>query len=457
MALNVAKPFINICDSNGLPLVGAKLFIYQTGTTTLTSVYTDESLETAATNPATSDAAGNFPRLYIAAGTYKLRTETSAGVLIWEYDDIDTGLSAGTGALPIARGGTGATTASAARVNLDVPSNSELTALSTSITSLSNTIQNIVSAPQGRLTPTSGAVVATSDVTAAAALYYTPAVGNLVPIYDGTQFNAKQFSELTLTLVAANHLASTIYDVYVALDPDDGSTVIVATGPAWATSTAGSGARGTGAASAEIEQTNGIWTNANDITVRNGSTTYDITANQGTYIGTILVSATAGKIDCHVTGGQSRSFGVWNAYNRKRIVLTVFDSTSTWNYSSTTIHVSNSAEENSLITLCGLSEEWIECEFRQIVGLAAAQSGGGGSIGIGVNSTTVMSGTKGKTILLTNAGIELAVQATLVAAHSVPPAIGANKISALEASNLTTSAAFAGTEASMRLSAVWEG
>jgi hypothetical protein len=82
-----------------------------------------------------SDAAGNFPRFYIAAGTYKLRAETSAGVLIWQYDNIDTGLSAGSGALPVASGGTGGTTATAARTNLDVPSNADLTTLTASLAS----------------------------------------------------------------------------------------------------------------------------------------------------------------------------------------------------------------------------------------------------------------------------------------------------------------------------------
>jgi hypothetical protein len=159
MALSIIKPFVHVEDANGNPYVGAKLYVYLPGTTTLASIYSDSGLSVALANPLSgaygSDAAGNFPRAYIAAGSYKLRAETSAGVLIWEMDSIDTGLSAGSGALPIASGGTGGTTAAAARTNLDVPSNSELADLASDITDIQATLQNIVSAPQGRLTLTS--------------------------------------------------------------------------------------------------------------------------------------------------------------------------------------------------------------------------------------------------------------------------------------------------------------
>jgi hypothetical protein len=140
MAMHGEKPFVHVSDSNGNPIVGAKLYVYEVGTTTERSIYSNEGLSVALDNPLdgvnASDASGNFPRFYQATGTYKLRAETSASVLIWEYDNIDTGLPAGTGALPISRGGTGSTTAAAARAALDVPSNSELTDLATQITNL---------------------------------------------------------------------------------------------------------------------------------------------------------------------------------------------------------------------------------------------------------------------------------------------------------------------------------
>jgi hypothetical protein len=247
MTLQIVKPYIHVEDANGNPYVGAKLYVYVPGTTTPAAIYADAALSIPLANPLAgatgSDAAGNFPRAYIAAGAYKLRAETAAGVLIWQEDNIDTGLSAGTGALPIASGGTGGITAAAARTNLDVPSNSELAALAGDITGLQASLQNIVSVPQGYLTLTSGVPVIAATVTAATAVYYTPVIGNLIPIYDGSRFNTVTFSELTLTL-NSNHTANNIYDVFVF---KDAGVTTIGTGPAWNTSAAASGARGTGA------------------------------------------------------------------------------------------------------------------------------------------------------------------------------------------------------------------
>jgi hypothetical protein len=178
MAVNGAQPFIKVIDSNGDPIVGAVLKVYEVGTTTYRSIYSDAGLSVALTNPLSganaSNASGDFPRFYMAAGTYKLRAETSTGTLIWEYDNIDTGTSAGAGALPIASGGTGATTAAAARAALDVPSNSELTDLSDTIATFTASLQTLISAPGGRLTLTSLTPIITTGVTAGTAVYYTP-------------------------------------------------------------------------------------------------------------------------------------------------------------------------------------------------------------------------------------------------------------------------------------------
>src|SRR5882757_341081 len=200
MTLQIVKPYIHVEDANGNPYVGAKLYVYVPGTTTPAAIYADAARSVPLPNPlagaAGSDAAGNFPRAYIAAGAYKLRAETAAGVLIWQEDNIDTGLSAGAGALPIASGGTGGITAAAARTNLDVPRNSELAALASDVTGIRATLQSLASSPQGRLSLTSGTPVLSVGVTASTSVYYTPATGNLIPIYDGSQITAQTFSEL---------------------------------------------------------------------------------------------------------------------------------------------------------------------------------------------------------------------------------------------------------------------
>ena len=51
--------------------------------------------------------------------------------------------------------------------------------------------------PQGRLTLESGVPVSSTDQTGKATVYYTPYLGNLVPVYNGSQFIGKAISELS--------------------------------------------------------------------------------------------------------------------------------------------------------------------------------------------------------------------------------------------------------------------
>jgi hypothetical protein len=140
-----------------------------------------------------------------------------------------------------------------------------------------------INQPQGYLTLTNlagGGPITSSDVTAATSVYYSPYVGELCPVYNGTAFANQVFSEQTLTLVSA-HTASTIFDVFGFVNS---GAFTIGTGPAWATSTAGSGARGTGAGTTQLQRLNGLLTNANSMTARNGVNTYTVAANQGTYL-----------------------------------------------------------------------------------------------------------------------------------------------------------------------------
>lgn len=455
MAVNGLQPFIKVIDSNGIPIVGAKLFVYEVGTTTYRAIYSDSSLSVSLSNPLTgsnaSNASGDFPRFYMASGTYKLRAETSAGVLIWEYDNIDTGTSAGAGALPIASGGTGATTAAAARAALDVPSNSELADLASDISALSSSVQNIVSSPQGRLTLTTGVPVMSSGVSAATAIYYTAAIGNIVPVYDGTQFVSRTFSsDLTLTL-NANHTAGSIYDIF---DFWDGSALQIATGVGWNTVTAGSGARGTGAGTTELTRVNGILVNKYDIAYRNGATTGTILANQGTYVGSVYMDGTNGQVSCHTAYGQSRKWGLWNAYNRKRIVLKAGDATASWAYSNAAFRAANNSSANSLTVFCGLEEEWFDLRNNATAALASSSSSPTMIVGIGYNSTSAASGFTG---MQGNQLTSTTISYSATAAYQAPPALGINVITALEKGGAASTTTWGGGESSLLLTAVWDG
>jgi hypothetical protein len=460
---------IHVEDANGVPYVGAKLYVCTAGTTTLASIYSDASLTTPLTNPLTSDSAGNFSFAYIAAGTYKLRAERSdstgigTGTLIWQYDNIDTGLGSGSGALAIASGGTAATTAAAARTNLGAAAQTDVDDLAADIATLNQSLQNIVSVPQGYLTLTSGTPFITGDVAAATAVYYTPLTGNLVPIWNGTQHIVYDFAELTLTL-NANHTAGNLYDVFITLD--SGSPIIV-TGPAWNTATAGAGARGTGAGTTELERKNGLWTNKVAMTARNGATTYSVEANKATYVGTIAIDGTNGQVTCHMTWGSSRKWGVWNAYNRADIYLFGGDSTSGWSYSTATIRQSRGQTTNRLTTLCGLAEEKIYAKFNQYLAITTANGSTGTAtarMGIGVNSTTAFATNckvgKYNYVLPDNGGTaDPAIAVEFEAEHMIAPALGLQEINSLEITDAVSNATveFFGSSANMRLAARWRG
>lgn len=97
MTARLQPPGLRALDANGSPISGALLYVYDVGTTTLKSIYTDSALTVAATNPLVSDASGYFATTFLAAGTYKLRCTTAAGVLIdgLTADNLETGLIVG--------------------------------------------------------------------------------------------------------------------------------------------------------------------------------------------------------------------------------------------------------------------------------------------------------------------------------------------------------------------------
>jgi hypothetical protein len=191
-------------------------------------------------------------------------------------------------------------------------------------------------APQGRLSLTPSTPVLVSDTTNNG-VYYTPYVGNLIPVYNGSTMIPTTFSELFLTPVAS-HAANTIYDVFVF---SNSGVLTLVTGPAWNTSTAGAGARGTGAGTTQLTRVQGLWTNAVSMSARNGSTTYTVGANLGTYVGSIFIDSGGTSTTRHIGYGQSRKWGLWNAYNRVPIFIQAGDSTASWNYTTNTIRASN--------------------------------------------------------------------------------------------------------------------
>lgn len=254
--------------------------------------------------------------------------------------------------------------------------------------------------PQGMLTPNNSTVFpsAVTDYTAQTRIYWTPVNGNVIPIYNGTQFVLRTSAQMTCDLTAGAQASGGIYDIHAFLN---GSTVTLGLSPSWSAGTsgsvtAGSCARGTGTGGANITLVNGIYVNAAAMTVNNGATTYSVPVSQGTYLGSVYINGTAGQYNCHVSFGQSRVWGLWNCYNRRKLILQAGDPTSTWVYNTLTTRPSNNSTANSMTLFTGVLDQEIEVSFNQsvIAGVTSAQSTMTTywEVGVGWNSTTTFSG-----------------------------------------------------------------
>ena len=58
--LLLAQPVLRAMDANGVPMAGAQLQFYLTGTTTPTPVYSSATLSTPLSNPVVADSGGLF-------------------------------------------------------------------------------------------------------------------------------------------------------------------------------------------------------------------------------------------------------------------------------------------------------------------------------------------------------------------------------------------------------------
>lgn len=81
-------------DANGNPRAGAKLYTYETGTSTPKPTYSDAGLTVPNANPMISDADGYFSDIFLASGAYRFRLTTSADAQIWQADNIEGGSTA---------------------------------------------------------------------------------------------------------------------------------------------------------------------------------------------------------------------------------------------------------------------------------------------------------------------------------------------------------------------------
>lgn len=81
-------PWLQFEAASGAPLAGALLYFYQTGTTTLVTVYQDKDRTIAHANPVVADSTGTFAPIYLPDGMTKAVLKTAAGVTVRTADPI---------------------------------------------------------------------------------------------------------------------------------------------------------------------------------------------------------------------------------------------------------------------------------------------------------------------------------------------------------------------------------
>lgn len=272
--------------------------------------------------------------------------------------------------------------------------------------------------PQGRLSLTTGVPV-TLSCSGCNTVYYMPYVGNLVPIYDGTNMVPTVFSEISVlttdtTKSPAAIGASKVNDWFVW---NDAGTIRVGHGPDWTNDT-------TRSAGTALVRVNGILLN-------NASITNGPAASRGTYVGTTRSdgSSVLNWIQGGVAaGGTAGFFGLWNMYNRVDVASFVGDSTDSWTYTTiNTWRASNASATFRTTMVRGLDEEAVTAVHSALVTAAAA---GIVAVGIGVDSTTAFSGTTSLSGNTTS-GIPVFAQ------YSGMPGIGVRFVSGIEWTTVT--------------------
>ena len=467
MSNRFVSPEQQFLDNTGTPYAGGFLYFYASGTSTPLNTYNNQALTIANTNPVQLDSAGLAGSVFLSNLAYKVVLQDANINQICTMDPVYSsdysafaqfqpwlgnpngfvaGVAGTQGALP---GSSSIWDYQNNILYICTTTGSATTAVWTAVNTPSTA--SATPAPTGYLTlsPDATNPVLTTDAVSQTAIYYTPYTGNTVPVFNGTTYTVTNFTQLTLTLSSSQSL-NTLYDVFVF---NNMGVLTLVTGPSWQSSAAGSGARGTGADTTQLQRLNGLLVNAVQIAGTNGTTTYTIPANTATYLGSIYVDGTAGQISCYRSYGQSRKWGVWNAYNRLPVYLKAGDPTSSWTYSSTTIRAANGNSANSVTTFSGLAEDpytlrstgLIECDSTAASALIA--------VGLGYNSVVAYSGGTGATVNSNgSAGSQFV---TMAGDYLAPPALGINTITALENGVTGRTTGFLGTELHMAVTAQW--
>lgn len=81
-------PYQTVIDDTGVPIPGAFLYFYVSGTSTPLNTYSDAALTVPNTNPVQANDAGVFPSIFLQPVNYKVVLTDSLGAEIWTADPV---------------------------------------------------------------------------------------------------------------------------------------------------------------------------------------------------------------------------------------------------------------------------------------------------------------------------------------------------------------------------------
>ena len=206
---------------------------------------------------------------------------------------------------------------------------------------------------EGRLTLTTGTPVTTTDVTSATTVYFAPYKGNRVAVYDGTNWQLRTFTELSVAVPATTAMP---FDVFIY---DNAGTLTLET------------ANWTNASTRAT-----ALTTQNGVYVKTGATTRR-------YLGTCCTTSVSGRCEDSYANRL-----VWNYTNRVRRPQKVVDATNNWDYTTATWRQANGSSANQFSNVTGVAEDAQLIQVWARAGNAGAPSL---AVGVGVDSTSANS------------------------------------------------------------------
>jgi hypothetical protein len=194
------------------------------------------------------------------------------------------------------------------------------------------------------------APVPIADVLAATQIFAAPYKGNVISLYDGTNWNWRTSAGMTIAVPATT---ATVYDVFCF----DNAGVPTLELQSWMSDVA---------RTITLSQQDGVYVKSGAVTRR--------------YLGSFRTTSVAGQTE----DSLARRW-VWNYYNRVVRPMRVLEGTNTWTYTTNTIRQANGSVANQLDYLIGRVEDPIFAEVHAFAAnsLAATDM----IVGIGMDTT----------------------------------------------------------------------